>query len=67
MSGGSNKKKSKSQNKKKKSSPKKGTPRTYVNPVSPSLGDPNAFNLLLEKHSTLLEVFSKMLLLRFIF
>jgi len=27
------------------------------NPVSPSLGDPNAFNFLLEKHTSAVEVF----------
>jgi hypothetical protein len=44
-------------------SPKKSPPRrndvVNDNPVSPSLGDPNAFNFLLEKHASAVEVFMK--------
>jgi hypothetical protein len=56
-----NKKGYKSPKKGHKKSPKKSPPRrtdaVIDYPVSPSLGDPNAFNLLLQKHASAREVF----------
>ena len=60
----------KSPNKSHKKSPKRSPPqrRTNVvndNPVSPSLGDANAFNLLLQKHSNAVEVLINVLMFYF--
>ena len=44
-----------------KKSPQRRTDVINDNPVSPSLGDPNAFNFLLEKHSNEVEVFKNIL------
>ena len=53
-----NKKKGPKKGRKKspKKSPQKRTNALNDNSVSPSLGDPNAFNFLLEKHSSAVEV-----------
>jgi hypothetical protein len=64
-----NKKSHKSPKKGHKKSPKKSpqsrNDAVNDNPVSPSLGDANAFNLLLQKHSNAVEVLINVLMFYF--